>query len=233
MKSNTLIHAFDDADVLAGELASAIARNLEDAIDQKGYAVLLVSGGNTPKKLFAHLSTMPIRWDKIRIGLCDERWVDPFHTDSNERLLREHLIVNAAQTAQLVGLYVGGKNALEAEELCSQRVKSLLWPIDVCVLGMGEDAHTASLFPGNPRLAEAYGRNTDLPCIAISPAAAPHERMSLTPGALLSSHNLYLHFEGERKRSVYARALETSDPINMPICSVICQTIKPVEVYYA
>ena len=100
-------------------------------------------------------------------------------------------------------------------------------------LGMGEDAHTASLFPYNEKLSEAFDLENEALCIAITPQSAPHIRMSLTLRALLSVKHLYLHFEGEKKRAVFEEALENGDHYAMPIRSVLHQDINDIEVYYA
>lgn len=233
MKSNVSLHTFDNGELLAEELGRMIASDLSEAIEQNGKAVLMVSGGNTPKKLFATLSEMMIPWDKVRIGLCDERWISPEQPQSNEKLVREHLMRHHASAARFIGMYCEGLDAAEAEKVCSQTIRNELWPIDVCVLGMGDDAHTASLFPNNPKLSQAFDPERPELCIAITPDTAPFERMSLTRKALLESSNLYLHFEGEKKLKVFTEALENADMYAAPIVSVFTDETKCVEVYYA
>jgi 6-phosphogluconolactonase len=227
MMNNLNFHRFDDEEKLAFSLAQSIVNGLNDAIAEKGSASLLVSGGSTPKKLFKALSTMDIEWDKIKIGLCDERLVEPTHHDSNEKLVRETLMTGYAAKATFISM------ANEDETACSVSVKELLMPFDVLVLGMGDDAHTASLFPNNPRLSEAYDQTTEKVCIKIIPQSAPHTRMSLTLGAILSAHHVYLHFQGESKLNVYKEALNGTDTFTMPIRAIINQTDKTIEVYSA
>jgi len=226
-------HPFAHSDELLSALCAAIIADLEQAISENGSAVLLVSGGSTPKPLFKCLSETPIAWENVRIGLCDERWVNPEHIDSNEKLVRDVLLQAYASKARFVGLYCAGLNADEAQNECSQRVKSQLWPIDVCVLGMGDDAHTASLFPHNSKLSEGLDENNKSLCISITPQTAPHPRMSLTFFAIISARHLYLHFEGEQKRLVFEEALRGNDALAMPIRAFLHQKIKEIEVYYA
>jgi 6-phosphogluconolactonase len=228
------LHPFENDDLLAVHLAGAIVKNLSDAIAHKGSASLIVSGGSTPKKLFEHLSKSDLLWEKITIGLCDERWVKPTHTDSNEKLVKETLMVNNASKATFVGMVIEGMDTVSAQAACSERIKASLWPFDVVVLGMGEDAHTASLFPNTPQLPEAYNLSRDILCIAIEPPSyASHPRMSLTLKALLSAAHLYLHFQGEGKQKVYDEAMSGEDANAMPIRSILKQTTKEVEVYTA
>lgn len=227
MMNNLNFHRFEDEEKLAFSLAQSIVDHLNEAIAEKGSASLIVSGGSTPKKLFNALSTMEIEWDKIKIGLCDERLVEPTHNDSNEKLVRETLMTGYAEKATFIDM------ASEDETACSVRVKELLMPFDILVLGMGDDAHTASLFPNNPRLTEAYDQTKENICIKIVPKHAPHTRMSLTLGAILSAHHVYLHFQGVSKLNVYKEALNGTDTFAMPIRAIINQTDKTIEVYSA
>jgi len=226
------VHAFTKQDELIEALSQSILAQLQEAIETKGKASLLVSGGSTPKPLFEKLKRAPLEWEKVTIGLCDERWVPASHADSNEKFVKEFLMQEKASRANFVGMYKEGVDANKAEELCSQEMRELL-PFDVLILGMGADAHTASLFPDNEKLDEAFDlKNKDL-CINIEPKSAPHTRMSLTLSAILSADHLYLHFEGKEKLSVYEEAVSGEDRHTMPIRSVLNQDIKDIEVYYA
>ncbi len=231
--SNIHFHEFKNDNELALKLAQVIAEDLTCAIKQKGSAALLVSGGITPLKLFSALSSVEIDWENVHIGLCDERWVSPSHNESNEKLIRETLLQNYASKATFVGMFIDGKDALHVESECSKNMKSSLTPFDVIVLGMGNDAHTASLFPNNPRLSEAYDFLREDICIAIEPTTAPHMRMSLTLKAILSSSKIYLHFQGDSKLKVYNEAMEGDDIFAMPIRSILKQHTKEIEVYFA
>ena len=231
MSSNMNKYEYRSSETLADALSERIANDLQTAIDARGTASLLVSGGSTPKALFKVLRKKDIDWSSVRIGLVDERWVDPADKDSNERLVREELMQDNAAAAEFVGMYQEGFSAEGAEVSCSERIEKELSPFTVVVLGMGGDAHTASLFPNNPKLEEAYRLSNSLQCIAIHPETAPHTRMSLTLPAILSAEHLYLHIEGEAKRKVLDEALRGEDRFAMPIRAVLQQNEKTVEVY--
>jgi 6-phosphogluconolactonase len=216
---------------LIDELSKNIITNLEDAIKINGKASLLVSGGSTPKPLFKKLSTFDIAWDKVTIALCDERWVQNNHEDSNERFVKELLLIDFARKAKFVPMYQEGVDIENAQQICSDIYKNELFPFDVTILGMGSDGHTASLFPNNIKLEESFNDETKL-CICMEPDTAPHKRMSLTKNAILSSNNIYLHFEGEEKQAVYKKVLDGVDKNEMPISSIINQNKKSIEVYY-
>lgn len=186
-------------DELIENLSLNIIKNLEDAILNNGYASLMVSGGSTPKPLFEKLSSIDISWDKVSIGLCDERWLDNSHQDSNEKFVKSTLLKNFATKAKFVPLYQANKNIEECEISCSESLKENIYPFDVVILGMGTDGHTASLFPNNEKIKSSLDLKNENLCVSMIPDEAPYHRMSLTRAAILSANNIYLHFEGEKK----------------------------------
>jgi len=227
------VHAFTKQESLLNELSTNILEQLQDAIRKKGKASLLVSGGSTPKPLFERLRQGDIAWDKVRVGLCDERWVSITDAESNENFVKTYLLQDKASKARFIGMYNEDMDLGTAEKSCSQKMKQALFPFDVLVLGMGNDAHTASLFPENVKLKKAFDLDNEELCIAIEPVTAPYMRLSLTRSAILSANTLYLHFEGKEKLAVYEEAIAGDDMYKMPIRSVLNQDIKDVEVYYA
>jgi len=227
---NNQEHEFNDSESLVDSLSEDILDKLEKAILKNGKASLLVSGGSTPKPLFKKLSLSNISWNKVSIALCDERWVTSEHKDSNEKLVKDYLLVNNAVNAKFVPMYQKNIAIKDSEQVCSNVYKKELFPFDVLILGMGNDGHTASLFPKNIELKKSFEIEEKL-CISMTPSDAPHERMSLTKKAILSTKNLYLHFEGEEKRKVYKTVLEGIDSYEMPIASILNDK-KKVEVYY-
>lgn len=232
MSGNVNFHNFETRADLIDSFSHRIIQNLQDAIDTKESATLIVSGGSTPKPLFEKLRTLKLDWEKVTVGLCDERWVSPEHNDSNEKFVKTYLLQEEASRAQFVGMYIEGEDAKESEEACSHLIDQRLKPFDILILGMGADAHTASLFPNNSKLEHGFDLQNSASCIAIQPQNAPHMRMSLTRSAILSAKHVYLHFEGAAKLDVYKRALEVGDIYTMPIRSILNQNKKVIEVYY-
>ena len=230
MKNNNE-HFFLEQKELIDTLSSKIIDNLQEAIQNKGRASLLVSGGSTPKPLFEKLSSFDIPWDKVKIALCDERWIDKNHKDSNEKLVRDSLLVNFAKKAKFISMYQEYINIEDAQDVCSNIYEKELFPFDVLILGMGNDGHTASLFPNNIKLKEALETSEHF-CICMKPDTAPYERMSLTKTAILSAINLYLHFEGVEKQDVYKKVLEGASSNDMPVSAILNQDKKKIEVYY-
>lgn len=228
---NCEVMSFNNTAELEQSLAQVICKKLCSAIAQKGHATLAVSGGSTPKALFKALSNSKLPWHKITITLADERWVEPTHSDSNERLVKEHLLQDLAAAATFLPFKNSAKTAKEGQLELAQKLTNL-GPVDVLILGMGGDGHTASLFPCSAELESAMDLTNLSPCQSITPATAPYERMTMTLSWLLSSATIFLHIYGKGKREVLEKGLsETMTP--PPIARLINQADKPISVYYA
>jgi len=223
-------HAANAADLTA-DLADFIESELTDAVAKRGFASLVVSGGSTPKPLFEALAQRQLPWNKITVTLADERWVDVSSKDSNEGMLRETLLRGAASQATFVPLKNTAESAAEGREMCHETLAEMTDSFDLVVLGMGEDGHTASLFPGVS--GPALDSNSLELCAAIIPPEAPHERMTLSARALLNSRKIVLHIVGERKQQIYKDALKPGSADEFPIRVVLHQDRVPVDVYWS
>ncbi len=230
---NLNFHSFADPEELAEQLAARVADLLRQAIKARGRATLVVSGGTTPKPLFRALARQDLDWDRVTVTLADERWVDTTAADSNERLVRQYLLRDQAGNAKFIGLKNKAAAAAEGEEECAQRLAGLPRPLDLVILGMGGDGHTASFFPGARRLPEALDMESGRDCLAISPAKAPHERMTLTLPVLLDSRQIILHITGPAKKKVLEQALADGPATEMPIRTILRQQQTPLSVYWA
>ena len=217
MKTKTDIHSFSDPESLTTELVTRITTLLSTGISQNGRASLVVSGGSTPVQLFKNLSNVDLPWQNVDILLVDERWVAPDDPDSNEHLVRTHLLQNKAAVAIFTGMKNSAETASEGEAECSKQVKKIHRPFDVLLLGMGGDGHTASLFPGAARLSQATNMDSGKICMGIAPVTAPHERMTLTLPAILDSKQIFLHITGQNKKDVLEKALDDGPVEEMPI----------------
>ena len=225
-------HCFENPNCLAQTLASKIAKILKEAIAQRGQTSLIVSGGTTPALLFRTLAEIELDWKKVTITLADDRLVPTNHPRSNEKSIRSSLLKNQAAAAQLVGLVLECAET-DIREQAEQRVKQLPTPFDVVILGMGEDGHTASLFPCAPEINEAINPNNSRQIIMMNPPSQPEKRISMTLSRLLDSHQIFLHIEGHSKRRVYEQALASGDNRTLPIRAVLHQNQTPVKVYWA
>lgn len=230
-------HDFADKTKLASGLALAVAVNLQAGIAQRGAASLVVSGGSTPVGFFKSLSQIDdVAWDKVTITLVDERWVDDRSDRSNARLVKENLLQNNAKDARFVPLYSGGElpGAEQINQTNARLTQNVPTPFDAVVLGMGNDGHTASFFPGGDTLDLALSDNG--PAIAISAPGAEEDRVTLTLPTLLNTASLYLHIEGAQKSDTLSKAMNTTKGGNeiaeMPVRAVLIQKQKTIQLYW-
>ena len=197
-----------DRDALAGLLAGEVAALLEAAIRGTGRATLAVPGGTTPAAFLSALGGHALDWEAVAVTLTDERCVPADHPRSNRRLLDETLFAGIARAARFVALDDG-------------QALSALLPLDACVLGMGEDLHTASLFPGADRLDEALSVDCSAPALCLRAPGAPEERITLTAPVLTGSDRCFVLIHGAEKRAALDRAWAAPGPAEAPVRLVL------------
>lgn len=206
---------FGDHERLAWNLASDVASALRQLIAASGQATLAVSGGNTPKLFFEKLSLMDIPWAQVTVTLVDERQVPETSERSNARLVRESLLQDKAAAARFVPLS-------QAAELAH---------LDVVILGMGNDGHTASFFPGGDNLAVALDPATPERIVEMTAPGAGEPRLTFTLPMLLGAKYLMLHIEGAEKRKVLDAALGDGPVEELPVRAVL-RPQTPLTLYW-
>lgn len=230
---NVTTHSFTDCQAQAATLAERVAERLRRAVNERGHAVLAVSGGSTPKDFFARLSREKLDWSKVQVTLVDERWVPDSDERSNARLVQSHLLQHAAAGAQLVPLYTGDATPEAGLAKAEARIDALPLPFDAVILGMGEDGHTASFFPGGDHLADALDLDGRARVLPMQAPDAGEPRITLTLPTLLETRALYLLVSGEKKRDVLADArLGLGAARDYPVRAVLTQQRVPVAVYW-
>ncbi len=230
---NVTTHSFTDCQAQAMALAERIATQLRDAINERGTAVLAVSGGSTPKDFFGYLSRQLLDWSKVHVTLVDERWVPDTDERSNAQLVKTTLLQHAASAASFVPLYSGAATPEEGLSAVAARIDALPRPFDAVVLGMGDDGHTASFFPGGDHLAAALDPDGTACVVTMRAPAAGEPRISLSLSALLQTRALYLLVTGEKKRTLLADArLGLGAARDYPVRAVLTQQRVPVAVYW-
>ena len=224
----------ESVDAMAASLAAEIAAALTEAVDARGSASLVASGGSTPAPLYRALADTGTDWGRVTVTLADERWVDPDSDASNEALLRGTLLTGAAR---FIPLKTAAATAAEGAAEANAAQKAIPLPYDVTILGMGGDGHTASLFPQADGLAEALRADQPRRLMALTPKElpghAPFARMTMTLRALLASRRIVVMISGAEKRAVFEQALAGSDVFDMPIRAILDQTGTPVDVHWA
>lgn len=227
---------FEDRAALIESLYQEFVEELARTLQQKPSATLLLSGGSTPAPLYRKLSSADLDWGKISVALVDERWVDPASEASNERLLRETLLVDRAASANFTGMKTNHRTPFDGITECNTRYAALPSPYSACLLGMGPDGHTASLFPGAEGLIAAL--DSGQYCAAIRAIRSDVtgeqvERMTMTPWGILQSRRLILLISGNDKWEVYREACQSGATPELPISQFIHQQRVPLEVYWA
>lgn len=225
------LHQFSDSQALNAAFAAEISAKLQQAIEARGEAVFVVSGGRTPLPLFQTLANTDLDWSKVTITLADDRYLPDDAPDSNERLVKSALLQNKAAAAKFISLYAAADNAEAAVPALLSRVRDLP-RFDVVILGMGEDGHTASLFPCSKELTAGLADNAaDL--LATNPTTAPYQRISFSKPRLAQGRAIYLHLVGSKKLQVLQQAAAGTDVAAMPIRAFIQLTDPELSVMYA
>ena len=218
------IVTYPDAELMALSLADRIAAELRVNLDAQRPTSLCVPGGSTPALMFRALSGLPLDWEKVTVFLNDERWVDGDNPRSNSAMLRKTLLVGPAAAAAYLDLYTGDPTPEGAAPALSEQIKPHL-PITVLVLGMGDDMHTASLFPGADGLDRLLASDAP-PVMAAAGGAEP--RITLTAPALQSALNIHIMIKGAQKRAAL-EAATGADPVSAPISAFLRNAV----VHYA
>lgn len=223
-------HEFGSPEALAEALASRIARALQEAIAARGAATLAVSGGRTPKRLLKALAVAPIAWEKVTVVLVDERFVPPDDERSNERLVRERLMHGRAAAARFVPLYRPGVCVEEAAEKADAVVSTLPAPLDVVVLGMGPDGHTASFFPDARGLDALYANHEGRAVLPVHAESAGEPRLTLSMQLLAGARLPVVHIESDERKTILTEALTGGE---LPIARFFAEAASAPHIYWA
>lgn len=188
--------------VQARRLAAQIAHELNTAIALRGRASIAVPGGDTPGPLFDALARQPVNWSRVTVMLNDERWVPRTDAGSNERQIRKRFLVAQARAARYLAMKTSSANPQAALGLVTDRVQRRIGRLDVCVLGMGGDGHTASLFP---HAMTTLASRRALLAVEAPGARGAAARLSLTLKTILAARDVIVFIKGEEKRAALAK----------------------------
>ncbi len=213
--SEPALRRFETWDGLVQAAAQALGQALEHALRERRAASLALAGGGTPADIYRRLSHRELDWPRVSVTLTDERWVEADSPESNARLVRETLLQGAAISARLLPLREEGQLTPDAAAQSAEAALASVWPLDAVLLGMGNDGHFASLFPGSPALSpglDPHGSRRVIFVPAGTPAP-PQARLSLTLAALVEARLVVLAIRGPEKLAALERAREAALPV--------------------
>ena len=223
---------YDDADEMAEAVAGDIAYIIGQALEARGRALVAFPGGATPLLALKLLADMKIEWADVTILPTDDRLVPVTDKLSNAGALARLFL---PKKARVVPLTAGEKDPVAAGRAADERIADLEWPLDVAWLGVGEDGHTASIFPGpdfdaaiaGPKARRALGVRPDPP-----PPSAPVPRVTLTAATLVSARTVTLVLQGQAKRKVVEQALKQGASSTLPIGRLLAELDMDIDIHW-
>jgi len=227
------IETFPDKDGWADACAGRLADALSVALSEQNKALFAGAGGSTPSPIYRRLAQADLDWSKVAVTLVDERHVPESSPDSNARLMRETLLTGKAAAARFIPLHHAAVTVDRAAALAARALQAE-GPLDAVLLGMGEDGHICSMFPGSPTLKTLLTTALEPAVLGVPPGrdgmAPPQERISLNIPYLARARRVVLALTGAKKRAVF-EAEATGDPAVQPIAALIASG-APLEVLW-
>ena len=223
---------YDDADELAEAVAGDVGFIIEQALEARGRAIVAFPGGETPKAALELLAARKIEWADVTIVPTDDRLVPPTDPRSNVGMLARLFL---PKKARVVPLCAGETDPVAAGRAADERLADLEWPLDLAWLGVGDDGHVASIFPGpdydgalnGPKVRRAMGLRPD-----HMPAAMPVNRVTLTKSALVSARVLTLVLTGKDKRKMVEKALKDGAASDLPIGRLLADLDMDIDIHW-
>ena len=225
---------YDDAAELADAIAGDIQFVIESAIDARGSAVIALAGGKTPFPAYEKLAKAKLDWKKVTIVPTDERIVPLGDALSNVTALAKIFLPKGARVMPIVPEATADYKA--AGRSADALMQDLHWPLDFCLLGVGGDGHTASIFPG-PDFDEALNGPKERRALGVMPDPLPPEapvaRVSLSRAGIISAKAMMIAVTGQAKRDVLERAIEQGPSSAYPIGRVLADVELPIDIHWA
>jgi 6-phosphogluconolactonase len=226
-----MIKVFDGPEALAEALAATIAAAIARRLAKDGAAAIAVSGGTTPVRFFQALSKEILNWSAVTITLVDERWVPADSPRSNAGLVRANLLRGPAAAAAFIPLADATTTPEQGRAGIERAIRALKLPFAAVTLGMGNDGHTASFFPGGDRLAEALNPTGGQIVETMHAPGAGEARATLTLPLLLAADTIAIQIEGAAKRAALDAAMQPGPVLDMPIRAVLAAQPAP-DIYW-
>lgn len=231
--SDLRIETFADKDSWADACAGRLAGALGEGLSEQGRAMFAGAGGSTPSPIYRRLAQADLDWSKVAVTLVDERHVPESSPDSNARLMRETLLTGKAAAARFIPLHHAAVTVDRAAAMAAKALQ-VEGKLDAVLLGMGEDGHICSMFPGSPTLKTLLTTALEPAVFGVPPGrdgmAPPQERISLNIPYLARARRVVLALTGAKKRAVF-EAEAAGDPAVQPIAALIASG-APLEVLW-
>ena len=223
---------YRERDALMTNLALLVADQIQQVLGQKGRVTLALPGGSTPKPFFDKLSHIDLNWEKVVVIPTDERFVPETDTLSNFSFIKNNLKKNYARGIKIINLIKPDHSLEKLVSIVSEHLKLVL-PIDICVLGMGLDMHTASIFPRSDRLYEALDLDTSQILVPISSPEINEKRLTLTAKVLRESSKIHLLLTGSKKKDALDFALKSKDSWHVAPVRAVLYGQSDVKIHFA
>ncbi|MDB5706960.1 MAG: 6-phosphogluconolactonase [Sphingomonas bacterium] len=225
---------YDDAAEMAAAVAGDIAFVIESAIDARGGCVIALAGGKTPLPIYEKLAATKLDWKRVTIIPTDERIVPLGDPLSNITAIGKAFLPKGARVIPIVS--EAAKDYRAAGKAADARLGDHHWPLDLCLLGVGADGHTASIFPG-PDYEEAIAGPRERRALGVMPdpmpADAPVARITLSRAAIVSAKALMIAVTGDAKRKVIEAAIKQGPSSAYPIGRVLADAELPVDIHWS
>ena len=225
---------YDDAEEMAEAVAGDAAFVIESALDARGQAVIALPGGKTPLPIYAKLAEKQLDWKRVTILPTDDRLVPMGDPLSNVTAIAKIFLPLKARVMPITSEAAADYRA--AGRAADARLQDVHWPLDLCLLGVGADGHTASIFPGDD-FEEAVAGPRERRAIGVMPADLPAEapvpRITLTRAAMVTARALTLAVTGDAKRRVIEEAIAQGPSSSYPIGRVLADVELPVDIHWS
>lgn len=229
------LHICASREALAEAVAAAVREAIIGGLDERGVASLVLPGGRTPQDYLPRVAALDLPWSRVRIVPSDERLVPAGHPERNDRLLRE-LLTGPAGKATLIPLVDATSSDPDAAATAATAaLEAMPRPFDLVLLGVGEDSHVASLFPGAEGVEQTLDPRHDAPVCVLRPPAGTQPawpRLSLTLAALLDSRRIVMAARGLAKRDAFERAALGHWPQPSPVRALAEHARQPVDCFW-
>lgn len=226
------LHLHRDCHVWTWAAAVAIAGELRRDLQVRARSRLLVSASERVAPVLHALAKAPLDWERVDVGLVDERWLQPDDPDSHAAAVRRHLLVDHASRARLEPLTLAGRRIEDAVAIANAHAHEAA---NVTLLTMGDDGHVAALFPDTPDYARAIASHQDYVSVdaSFSPGAGPWtRRITATPLGLSRGRCRLLLLRGEDQRRHFDAAMATPDASRSSLAAIHLAGGAPLQVHW-